>query len=191
MKHSRCADSSTGSERRSSPVSGHARWQLQPIPHRPRRAGGAPSDVAVGSCRRLLHRDVGSIVRHRLDSEHSKTTLRPPESDHEAKSLAAQPAAIAFSVIALGAWTLGSSPSPGRAAQPRLSLCAGSASLRSRRPSNVAGFALGFTGAAWSLSTGNPVPAGLAALRAALRLPPSRPTGSAYSYFFRAHRQRG
>lgn len=60
-----------------------------------------------------------------------------------------------------------------------------------KKPSNVAGFALGLTGAAWSVSTGNPVPAGLAALGVALRFLPSRPRGSAYSYLFRAHRQWG
>lgn len=60
-----------------------------------------------------------------------------------------------------------------------------------KKPIHVAGFALGLTGAAWSLSTGNPVPAGLGALGVALRLLPSRETGSAYSYIFRAHRQWG
>lgn len=60
-----------------------------------------------------------------------------------------------------------------------------------KRPADAAGFALGLTGSAWSLATGNPVPAGLAALGAALRLLPTRQTGSAYSYIFRAHRHWG
>jgi len=38
---------------------------------------------------------------------------------------------------------------------------------------------------------GGSVPAGLAALGAIVRLLPSRNTGSAYSYIFRAHRQWG
>lgn len=59
-----------------------------------------------------------------------------------------------------------------------------------KRPANAAGFALGLTGAAWSLAT-NPVAAGLAALGVAARLLPNRDTGSAYSYIFRAHRQWG
>jgi hypothetical protein len=58
-----------------------------------------------------------------------------------------------------------------------------------KRPTNAAGFALGLTGATWSLVTGNPVPAGLAALGAIVRLLPGRNSGSAYSYIFRAHRQ--
>jgi hypothetical protein len=60
-----------------------------------------------------------------------------------------------------------------------------------KKPTNAAGFALGLTGAAWTVATGNPVPAGLAALGAFARLLPSRTTGSAYSYIFRAHRQWG
>jgi hypothetical protein len=60
-----------------------------------------------------------------------------------------------------------------------------------KKPTNAAGFALGLTGATWSLVTGNPIPAGLAALGAIVRLFPSRNTGSAYSYIFRAHRQWG
>lgn len=60
-----------------------------------------------------------------------------------------------------------------------------------KRPTDAGGFGLGLTGAAWSLAAGNPVPAGLAALGAALRIAPSREAGSAYSYIFRAHRQWG
>jgi len=56
-------------------------------------------------------------------------------------------------------------------------------------PTNAAGFALGLTGAVWSLAIGQPVPAGLAALGALAWLLPSRQTGSAYSYIFRAHRE--
>jgi hypothetical protein len=58
-----------------------------------------------------------------------------------------------------------------------------------KRPRNVAGFALALTGAAWTVSTGDPVAAGLSALGAAMPLIPGRDTGSAYSYIFRAHRQ--
>jgi hypothetical protein len=59
------------------------------------------------------------------------------------------------------------------------------------RPATVAGFALGLTGAAWTLATGDPIPAGLGALGALAPLLPDRETGSAYSYIFRAHRQWG
>ena len=67
-----------------------------------------------------------------------------------------------------------------------------------KKPRNAAGFALGLratsarsglTGAAWTLATGDPVPAGLAALGLILGSVPGRGTGSAYSYIFRAHRQ--
>jgi hypothetical protein len=58
-----------------------------------------------------------------------------------------------------------------------------------KKPANAAGFALGLTGAAWTLATGDLLPAGLGALGAALPLLPNRDTGSAYSYIFRAHRQ--
>jgi hypothetical protein len=57
-----------------------------------------------------------------------------------------------------------------------------------KRPKNVAGFSLGLTGSAWTLATGDPVPAGLAALGLVLGLMPARDAGSAYSYIFRAHR---
>jgi hypothetical protein len=60
-----------------------------------------------------------------------------------------------------------------------------------KRPIDAAGFALGLTGTAWSLAAGSPVPAGLAGLGAALKLLPTRDTGSAYSYIFRANRQWG
>jgi hypothetical protein len=60
-----------------------------------------------------------------------------------------------------------------------------------KRPKNIAGFALGLTGSAWTLATGDPVPAGLAALGVMLGLVPDRSTGSAYSYIFRAHQQWG
>ncbi len=59
------------------------------------------------------------------------------------------------------------------------------------RPSTVAGFALGVTGAAWTLASGDPIPAVLGALGAAAPPLPDRETGSAYSYIFRAHRQWG
>jgi len=58
-----------------------------------------------------------------------------------------------------------------------------------KRPSNVAGFALALTGAAWALAAGDPAAAGLGGLGAALPLLPGRNTGSVYSYVFRAHRQ--
>ncbi len=58
-----------------------------------------------------------------------------------------------------------------------------------KSPKDVAGFGLGLTGAAWSVMTGNPVPAALGALGAGLRMLPSRATGSAYSYLFRARRE--
>lgn len=58
-----------------------------------------------------------------------------------------------------------------------------------KRPATVAGFAVGLTGAAWALATGDPLPAGLAALGALAPLLPGRRTGSAYSYVFRAHRE--
>ena len=59
-----------------------------------------------------------------------------------------------------------------------------------KTPANAAGFAITVTGAAWTLTTGDPVAAGLTTLGAALPfLLPNRDTGSAYSYIFRAHRQ--
>lgn len=58
-----------------------------------------------------------------------------------------------------------------------------------KKPSNAAGFAFGLMGAVWSLASGNPIGAGLASLGTLARLIPSRDTGSAYSYIFRAHRQ--
>lgn len=51
------------------------------------------------------------------------------------------------------------------------------------------GLALGLTGAAWTLASGDPLPAGLTALGALQQFLADRPTGSAYSYIFRAHRQ--
>jgi hypothetical protein len=45
------------------------------------------------------------------------------------------------------------------------------------RPATVAGFALGLTGAAWTLATGDPIPAGLGALGALAPLLPDRETG--------------
>lgn len=63
------------------------------------------------------------------------------------------------------------------------------ASAAWKSPKDVAGFGLGLTGAAWSVATGSPVPAALAALGAGLRMLPSRATGSAYSYLFRARRE--
>jgi hypothetical protein len=60
-----------------------------------------------------------------------------------------------------------------------------------KRPANAAAFGLGLTGAAWTFATGNPIPAGLGALGAIMKLLPSRNTGSAYSYIFRAHRRWG
>ena len=60
-----------------------------------------------------------------------------------------------------------------------------------KTPANAAGFALGLTGAAWTLATGDPVPGGLAALGLILGSVPGRGAGSAYSYIFRAHRQWG
>jgi len=58
-----------------------------------------------------------------------------------------------------------------------------------KRPGNAAGFAITLTGAAWSLATGDPVPAGLGALGAGALLIPDHKTGSVYSYIFRAHRE--
>lgn len=60
-----------------------------------------------------------------------------------------------------------------------------------KRPVNAAGFALALTGAAWSLATGDSIPAGLGALGATIPLLPNHDTGSAYSYIFRAHREWG
>lgn len=60
-----------------------------------------------------------------------------------------------------------------------------------KTPANAAGFALGLTGAAWTLASGDPLPGGLAALGLVLGSVPGRGTGSAYSYIFRAHRQWG
>lgn len=55
-----------------------------------------------------------------------------------------------------------------------------------RSPKDVAGFSLGLTGAAWALAAGSPEPAALAALGAGLKMLPSKASGSAYSYLFRA-----
>jgi hypothetical protein len=60
-----------------------------------------------------------------------------------------------------------------------------------KKPTSAAGFAIGLTGAAWTVATGDPVPAGLGALGLLLGSVPDRSTGSAYSYIFRAHRQWG
>lgn len=58
-----------------------------------------------------------------------------------------------------------------------------------RRPKDVAGFALGITGAARSVATASPIPAALAALGAGLRVLPDKAHGSAYSYLFDAQRR--
>lgn len=58
-----------------------------------------------------------------------------------------------------------------------------------KRPATLAGFAVGLTGAAWSLASDNPILAGLGALGALASLLPDRRTGSTYSYIFRAHRE--
>jgi hypothetical protein len=55
-----------------------------------------------------------------------------------------------------------------------------------RSPKDLTGFGLGITGAAWSIATGNPVPAILTALGAGLKMLPSKAAGSAYSYLFDA-----
>lgn len=55
-------------------------------------------------------------------------------------------------------------------------------------PKDVAGFGLGIAGAAWALAAHNPVPAALGAIGAGLRMLPSRASGSAYSYLFKAKR---
>ena len=57
-----------------------------------------------------------------------------------------------------------------------------------RSAKDVAGFGLGITGAAWALAASNPVPAALAALGAGLKMLPSKASGSAYSYLFKAKR---
>lgn len=58
-----------------------------------------------------------------------------------------------------------------------------------RSPKAVSGFGLGISGAAWSVATGNPVPAALAALGAGLGMLPGKAEGSAYSYLFEARKQ--
>ncbi len=58
-----------------------------------------------------------------------------------------------------------------------------------RSPKDVTGFALGITGAAWSIATGNPMPAALTAIGAGLKMLPSKAEGSAYSYLFDARRK--
>ena len=57
-----------------------------------------------------------------------------------------------------------------------------------RSGKDIAGFGLGLTGAAWALASGDPEPAALTALGAGLRMLPSKASGSAYSYLFRARR---
>lgn len=56
------------------------------------------------------------------------------------------------------------------------------------RPKAVAGFALGITGAAWSVSAGSAIPAALTLLGAGLNMLPDKADGAAYSYLFDAHR---
>lgn len=58
-----------------------------------------------------------------------------------------------------------------------------------RSPRAVSGFGLGISGAAWSVATGNPVPAVLTVLGARLGMFPSKAKGSAYSYLFEARKQ--
>ena len=58
-----------------------------------------------------------------------------------------------------------------------------------RSPKAVSGFGLGITGAAWSITAGNPVPAVLAAIGASFAMLPSKAEGSAYSYLFDARKQ--
>lgn len=58
-----------------------------------------------------------------------------------------------------------------------------------RSPKDVTGFGLGITGAAWSISTGTPIPAVLTAIGAGLKMLPSKAQGSAYSYLFDARRK--
>jgi hypothetical protein len=56
-----------------------------------------------------------------------------------------------------------------------------------KSPKKVGGFSLAITGAAWSIASGNPVPAILATLAAGLgMLPDDAAKGSAYSYLFAA-----
>lgn len=57
-----------------------------------------------------------------------------------------------------------------------------------RSAKDIAGFGLGLTGAAWAIAAGNPLPAALAALGAGLKMAPSKASGSAYSYLFKAKR---
>jgi hypothetical protein len=57
-----------------------------------------------------------------------------------------------------------------------------------RSPRSITGFALGLTGAAWALKSGDPVPAVLGALGAGLGMIPAEAAGNAYSYLFRASR---
>ena len=58
-----------------------------------------------------------------------------------------------------------------------------------RTPKDATGFALGITGAAWSVATGNLVPAALAGIGAGLKMLPSKAQGTAYSYLFEARRK--
>lgn len=60
-----------------------------------------------------------------------------------------------------------------------------------RSPKAVSGFGLGITGAAWSVATGNPVPAVLAAIGAGLGMLRGNAEGSAYSYLFEARKRLG
>lgn len=65
----------------------------------------------------------------------------------------------------------------------------GLASNAFRSKKDVAGFGLGFTGAAWALATANPVPAVLTALGVGIKMLPNGAAGSAYSYLFQAKRE--
>ncbi len=57
-----------------------------------------------------------------------------------------------------------------------------------KSPKKTTGFGLGLAGAAWSLGTGNPVPAALGLLGAMTGLLPDKQTGTVYSYLFEAKR---
>lgn len=58
-----------------------------------------------------------------------------------------------------------------------------------RSPKAVSGLGLGIAGAAWSVATGNPVPAILAGIGAGLNMLPGKADGSAYSYLFEARKE--
>lgn len=56
-------------------------------------------------------------------------------------------------------------------------------------PKKASGFGLGLTGAAWSLTTGNPVPAALGLLGTITGMVPDKNVGTVYSYLFEARRE--